>query len=134
MKKLKLILALSLFPVFSISVLNLDSFADGNIVKAEPAPKSSFEGKLKAGQVVPGVLLVKFKKNTGEAEIKSLDKKYKANTQLVSAQLNLYKVKLPAGLNVEQAVKLYSQEKIVEYAEADRIMVIQKNKSSKRKK
>jgi hypothetical protein len=97
------------------------------VVKVVPSQNFSLSNKVKAGQIIPGVILVRFKKITSPADINRLDKKYNTKTELLSATLNLYKVKLPVSLNVENAIKLYSNEKIVEYAEADRVMTIQKN-------
>lgn len=89
----------------------------------------SFLSKVKAGQEIPGVILVRFQKNSKITDIKKMDKKYNTTSEIISGSLNLYKIKLPASLNVEKAIKLFSQEKIVLYAEADRVMTIQKNKN-----
>jgi len=48
-------------------------------------------------------------------------------------ELNIYKIKLPKNMKVEEAIKIYNQSGFVEYAEPDYIMKIQNKKKKELK-
>ncbi len=86
--------------------------------------------KLKAGQEIPGIVLIRFKKEVEIAEIKKLDQRLKTNSEVLVKSLNLFKVKLPDSLSVSEAIKIFNKNKLVEYAEADKVMKIQNKVNS----
>lgn len=96
-----------------------------------PAPEERFiYDKLKSGDIIAGLILVKFRADTPPAKILEIDKKYKTESRLFTKGLNLYKVLLPKSLSVSDAIKIFNGLKIVEYAEADRVMRIQDSQAN----
>lgn len=89
-----------------------------------PQISTSLKNK-KSGEYVDGIILVRYKDGTTSKDISKIDSTYKTQSVLFSKTLNLYKVKLPSSLSVEQAVKTLSKLSQVKYAEPDRIMKIQ---------
>ena len=86
---------------------------------------NQLQGK-KSGDLVEGQIIVRFKANISSLEIKKLDQKFKTQSKLISSSLNLYIVKLPPSLKALQAIEVFKKTKMIEYAEADRVMKIQK--------
>ncbi len=81
----------------------------------------------KSGDIVDGQVIVRFKSNVTKEEIQKLDKKLQTNSKLISLALNLYITKLPNEMKVTEAIELFKQTKMIDYAEPDRVMKIQKN-------
>ncbi|MBC7472852.1 MAG: hypothetical protein H7263_01065 [Candidatus Sericytochromatia bacterium] len=81
----------------------------------------------KSGDIVEGQVIVRFKSNVTKEEIQKLDTKLRTNSKLISLALNLYITKLPNEMKVTDAIELFKQTKMIEYAEPDRVMKIQKN-------
>lgn len=67
------------------------------------------------GQYVPGELLVRFKPGVATSSESAVHAKHKARVLRKIAKARVQRVKLPPGLSVEQAVRLYKQNPNVEY-------------------
>lgn len=71
-------------------------------------------------------IIVKYKSDIDLKKIEEIDKKFKTKSEVLIRELNIYKIKLPKNMRVEDAIKLYQETNFVEYAEPDYIMKIQK--------
>lgn len=69
------------------------------------------------GQYRQGEILVKFKKDVSKEEIAALNKQLGAEVVKYFHHTEAYLLKLPAGMEVKEAVKLYQERPEVEYAE-----------------
>jgi len=66
---------------------------------------------------MPGEILVKFKANASPEDIRFINAHHDANVLSRIAGIDVYRLKLPQGVSVEEALKAYSQSPLVEYAE-----------------
>jgi hypothetical protein len=82
---------------------------------------------------IKDVIIVKYKSNINLDKILELDKKFKTKSEVLIEELNIYKIKLPKNMKVEEAIKIYNQSGFVEYAEPDYIMKIQNKKKKELK-
>lgn len=73
----------------------------------------------RAARFVPGELIIIFKPDVSEAEKAELHQRFGATVIDQIPELNSYLISLPADLRVENAVKLYRAQSIVESAEAN---------------
>jgi len=78
-----------------------------------------FRGASKAkGAYVPGELLVRFKKGVSTAQVAALHRRLGTTVLLESRMVpGLQWVRLPVHLSVEQAIKLFKESQLVQYAE-----------------
>lgn len=66
-------------------------------------------------QHVPGEMLVKFKEGTLAEQVQRINAKFKAKAIRHFAFIDVYHLKLPASLSVEDALQAFRQESLVEY-------------------
>lgn len=84
------------------------------VVNVQPqAPQVAQRGE----QYLPGEFLVKFKPGTTAADIQFLNSHHNIHQISRISGIDVYRLRLPQGLSVEEAVKIYNQSGIVEYAE-----------------
>lgn len=95
----------------------------------------SYSKELNTNNYQEGVILVKFKASVSETQIQKLNHKFHTDYIILIPELKLYKIKLPKQLTVEDAIKSFSSSDLIEYAEPDYKMKIQKasKKESKNK-
>lgn len=79
---------------------------------------------VKSQDYLPGEMLVKFKNNASMDDIQFLN----SHNQVIQISripgIDVYRLRLPQGMSVEEAVELYNQSGIVEYAEPNYRMAI----------
>lgn len=66
---------------------------------------------------MPGELLVKFKANASLDDIRFINSHNDANVLSRIAGIDVYRLQLPQGVSVEEALQAYSKSPLVEYAE-----------------
>ncbi len=66
---------------------------------------------------MPEELLVKFKANASPEDIRFINSHHDANVLSRIAGIDVYRLKLPQGSSVQEAIQAYSQSPLVEYAE-----------------
>lgn len=82
---------------------------------------------------VKDVIIVKYKSSINKDKITEIDKKFKSKSEILIKELNIYKIKIPKNMKVEEAIKVYKESGFVEYAEPDYIMKIQEKKKKELK-
>jgi len=66
---------------------------------------------------IEGEILVKFKNNTTPQDISFLNEQYNTSVTEIINGINVYRLKLPEGIDVLQGLDMYKQNDIVEYVE-----------------
>lgn len=117
--------------IFSIPDLNKSSYVYllsiiPEVKNITPKLNISLKNK-KSGDYVEGLIIVRYKDETTDSQINKIDLIYKTKSTLFSKQLNLYKIKLPISLSINQAVNIFNKLPQVKYAEPDIVMNILKN-------
>ena len=105
-----------------LSVLIL--FVFGSIfTKNSVADSQLFESALsKVGRLyVPGEFIAKFKPNTSQSAIYTLNSTHDVSIIYTSSIAGFTRLKIPVGKTVEEMVEIYQADKNVEYAEANYI-------------
>lgn len=80
--------------------------------------------QVKSSDYVPHELLVKFKTEARPEDIRFINSHHGVSTISVISGLRVHRLRLPASLSVEEAVRLYAQSPLVEYAEPNYRMKI----------
>lgn len=86
--------------------------------------------KPKSGDIIPNVLIIRFKDDMPKNYIKDIEKKHKVKSELISKDLNLYKIKLSIKQSENKLISELSKDKYIKYVENDRVMKIQNKKDS----
>jgi len=100
------------------------------VEKVESEQNFSFKEEKKETEV-PGVLLVKFKKEASEEEIRLLNRKNNVQAELYVPALKLYKIIYSEKYSLAKILEIYQNSNLVEYAEPDRVMSVPKPVSEK---
>lgn len=79
---------------------------------------------VKSTDYVPRELLVKFKPEARPEDIRFINSHHGAHTLSIISGIRVHRLRLPAHLSVEEAVRLYTQSPLVEYAEPNYRMKI----------
>lgn len=79
---------------------------------------------VKSTDYLPNEFLVKFKANATPDDIRFINSHHGVSQLSVISGIKVHRLRLPENLSVEEAVKLYSQSPLVEYAEPNYRMKI----------
>jgi len=88
----------------------------GNLNPTGEASQTAAKTK---GKAKDGEILVKFKEGTSAKAIEEMKGKSPGTSMEKLGPLDVYRIKLPKGTSVDQALAEYSQSALVEYAEAN---------------